>query len=373
MKINKLIGQHMMMGLSGHTLTADERDFIVDNNISGVVLFSRNLSEPEQVRELCLEIHELRNKMESSAPLFVGIDMEGGRVHRLKPPFTQWPALKKLGDIDNATVTFHFAYRMGLELAAAGINLNFAPCLDVFSNPKNTVIGDRSISSNPEIVGKHASALVRGYVKAGIVPCLKHFPGHGNTLIDSHEDLPRETSDRKRLDSLELIPFRKGFRARAEMVMTSHILFEQLDPEWPVTLSSVFLKDMLREEFRYKGLIISDDLDMKALTKNFSKEDIPVRAIAAGVDLLMYCNEPDSPGIAMDALINAVAQGTLSRHELEASHNRILHMKQNFIWDFEVPSFADSAKIIGNSEHARIAKEISEGHAPDGLIERESA
>jgi beta-N-acetylhexosaminidase len=367
--VNKTIGQHMIIGVSGHTLTADEKKFIVDNNIGGVVLFARNVAEPKQVHDLCAEIQSLRHQTVDKVPLFIGIDMEGGRVARLKPPFTQWPPLKVLGDLDNATVSFHFSNKMGLELQAVGINLDFAPCVDVFSNPKNTVIGDRSISSDPELVAKHASALVRGYIKSNIISCAKHFPGHGNTLLDSHEALPVEEADLARLESLELIPFKRSFKARVDMVMTSHILFKKIDPEWPVTLSETFLKKILREQYRYRGLIISDDLDMKALAKNYDRKLIPVKAMQAGVDILLYCNEPASPPSAIEALVEAVAQGQLKKADLEASYKHILSLKKEKITHPDPVPMDEATKIIGNPDHLRIAQALAKGEVPAGLIE----
>src|SRR3989344_3991019 len=152
MGLRELIGQHMLIGVSGATLTASEKSFIINNNISGVVLFARNCIEPKQIRDLCAEIQSLRHQMKDKAPLFVSIDMEGGRVHRLKPPFTKWPALREIGKIDSTSVAFRFAQAMGDELKAVGINFDYAPCLDIFSNPANTVIGDRALSSQPEPV-----------------------------------------------------------------------------------------------------------------------------------------------------------------------------------------------------------------------------
>jgi beta-N-acetylhexosaminidase len=150
-------------------------------------------------------------------------------VARLKEPFTRWPALKKIGDLDSPSVAFNFALGMGQELKAVGINFDFAPCVDVFTNPANKVIGDRSISSDPELVAKMASALVRGYMKAEVITCAKHFPGHGNTLLDSHEELPIEEVGLERLHQIELIPFKKAFRSRVDSVMISHILFKSID------------------------------------------------------------------------------------------------------------------------------------------------
>jgi len=190
--VNTDIGQLFFIGLEGPALTSKEADFIVKNNIGGVTLFGRNLKTPIELHKLCSDLHNLKSRMPAKAPLFIAIDMEGGRVHRLKAPFTQWPSLGKVAALDSTSVAFKFANMMGIELKAMGINLDFAPCVDVLTNPKNILIGDRSLGEDPEYVAKMASALVRGYIKAGIVTCAKHFPGHGNTIIDSHEDLPVE-------------------------------------------------------------------------------------------------------------------------------------------------------------------------------------
>lgn len=367
--MNQLIGQHMLIGVSGASLTADEKKFIIENNISGVVLFARNCKEPRQIRDLCAELQSLRHQMSDKAPLFIGIDMEGGRVHRLKPPFTQWPPLKNIGDLDAPTVAFHFAQRMGRELMAIGINLDFAPCIDVFSNPANTVIGDRAISSDPHQVEKMASALIRGYIKSGILSCAKHFPGHGNTLIDSHEELPIEEADLRRLNEVELVPFRKALRSRVDMVMTAHILFKNIDPKWPVTMSEFFLKKLIREEMKYKGLIITDDLDMKAMAKHYPKEQIPVYAMQAGADLLLYCNEPDSPPAAIDGLISAVAQGQIKKTDLEATHKRILDVKKLKLLMPDPMPIEEALEIIGCEDHMNLADSIRQLKMPQGLID----
>ncbi|HPI40446.1 MAG TPA: beta-N-acetylhexosaminidase [Pseudobdellovibrionaceae bacterium] len=365
--LNQIIGQHLIVGVSGFVLTADEKDFLIQNNIGGVILFQRNFQNPKQIYDLCAEIQGLSLKTKDKIPFFIGIDMEGGRVQRLKAPFTQWPAVQNLGKLDNPMLSFSFAHRMGLELHSVGINLNFAPCADVLTNPKNQVIGDRALSDKVEVVDKHISALVRGYIKAGVLPCVKHFPGHGNTLLDSHEQLPVEDFDLSRLESLELIPFKKAFRSRVDMVMTAHIQFPKIDPEWPVTLSQVFLQDILRKNLRYRGLIFSDDLDMKALRNHYGVEEIPVRALQAGVDLLLYCNEPQSPLVALDAITNAVAQSKLSRTELEASYKRIVDYKKEKLKPSEALSFQEASKFVGHPEHLKIAEAIKEGRIPEGL------
>jgi beta-N-acetylhexosaminidase len=356
-----IVGQHFLIGVSGHTLTNDEKKFIVENNISGVVLFGRNCSEPKQIRDLCAEIQSLRHQMIEKTPLYVAIDMEGGRVARLKKPFTQWPALKKLGDLDSPTTSFSFAQAMGAELKAVGINLDFAPCLDVFSNPKNTVIGDRSVSVDPEMVAKHATALIRGYFKSEVIPCGKHFPGHGDTVIDSHEDLPIEQSDWERLQSLELIPFVKSFKSKMDLLMTAHIHFPKIDNEWPVTLSEIFLKQILRDKMNYEGLVITDDLDMKALAKHYDRTQIPVRALQAGCDLLLYCNEPESPPRAIESILKALKDGQLKESDLNNTYSKILAMKKQNIPNPDPAPWNEAQSLIGHPDHLKLSLSILKG------------
>jgi beta-N-acetylhexosaminidase len=368
MKLNEIVGQLTLIGISGHTLTAQEKKFIIENNISGVVLFARNVAEPKQIFDLCNEIQSLRHQMADKAPLFIGIDMEGGRVHRLKTPFTQWPALKTVGDLDAPTVAYQFALQMGLELMSVGINLDFAPCVDIFNNPKNTVIGDRAVSTDYLMVEKMTSALVRGYSKSGIFSCAKHFPGHGYTVIDSHEELPIEPFDLKRLHDVELVPFKKAFRSKVDMVMTGHISFPNIDPKWPVTLSELFLKKMIKDEFRYRGLIITDDLDMKAMAKHYDKGEIPVRSLEAGADLLLYCNEPDSPPVAIESVVQAVATGRLQKSDLETTHAKVLAAKKEKPGMVNALSFNEAMDVVGHKEHQYLADCLRKKIMPEGII-----
>lgn len=362
------LGQLFFVGIQGTSLLPEESSFIAKNNIGGVVLFARNIESPQQVHKLCSEIQALRSQQKDKAPLFIGIDMEGGRVARLKAPFTQWPPLKKLGDLDSTSVAFKFAFDMGSELKAVGINLDFAPCVDVLTNPKNSVIGDRAISSDPEKVAKISSAIVRGYIKSNVLPCAKHFPGHGNTFIDSHEELPIEEASLEELEKASLIPFKKAFRARLDMVMTAHIKFTKIDPDFPVTLSKKFLQEMLRGQMRYRNLIISDDLDMKALAKYHSVEDIPVMALGAGCDILLYCNEPAHPPIALEAVKKAFNDGKLPAAPLEESLKRVLTLKRERLLQPVPPPFHEASKIIGHPDHLKLSKAIAEGIIPDELL-----
>jgi beta-N-acetylhexosaminidase len=368
--IKEAIGGHVCIGISGLSVTEEEKKFIIENNIAGVTLFSRNVKDPRQVFELTQELHALGAQTKAKAPFVVAIDMEGGRVARLKNPFTEWPPLKRYGDLDSPTVSFLGYQSLGAELAAVGINVDFAPSLDVFNNPKNQIIGDRSIGTEPELVAKHGSALIRGLLKSGVLPCVKHFPGHGHTVIDSHEELPIEEATLEQLRSVELIPFKKAFKSKAQLVMTAHIRFKNIDPDWPVTLSKKFLNDILRDELRFNGLIITDDLDMKAMTNHYSKDQIPVQALLAGADLLLYCNEPESQKIAVEAIEKAVKDGVISAAQLEASYRRNLEFRSQNIKCYLGLSWEKSQKLVGHPDHIALSDAIKKGAVPASIINK---
>lgn len=367
------IGQHLIVGIEGTQLTADEKEFLTKYNIGGVILFARNLESPEQIHALTTELHSIRLNTKDKTPMFIGIDMEGGRVHRLKAPFTKWPPLARIGDIGSSSLAFRFALHMGEEMRAFGINLDFAPCLDILMNPKNEVIGDRSLSTNPEVVTQLSSALVRGYIKANVVPCAKHFPGHGSVEVDSHFDLPISDETLKSLDdSQSLEPFKKVFKSRCELVMTAHIQFKKIDPQWPVTLSATFLQQILRDVMRYRGLIITDDLDMKALAKHFPKEQIPVQALLAGANILLYCNDFKSPPKALNAIAKAIKDKTLPLTLIEKNYSSILSFKKKHLAaPYEPFPLPKALEIINNPIHKEFAEAVNTGNVEKFLQDNE--
>lgn len=362
------LGQLFTIGIQGTSLSEDEKKFLVESNIGGVCLFARNVESPQQIHNLCSEIQALRNQLPGKHPFLISIDMEGGRVHRLKPPFTQWPALEKLGKLDSTSLAFKFALMMGEELKSVGINLDWAPCMDILTNPDNPVIGDRAIASDSDMVSKISSALVRGYIKSGVIPCGKHYPGHGNTMVDSHEELPIEETTLEDLLKNELQPFKKAFRARLELIMTGHILFKNIDPENPVTFSKKFLKDILRDQLRYRHLIVSDDLDMKALANHHKTEDIPVRALQAGCDHILYCNDPNTPKVGYEAVLKAFDDGKLDKSEIEAKLKLTDTLKQEHLGNIEILAFDDAKKFIGHPDHLKLSKAIEDGRVPEELL-----
>lgn len=364
--LRKLIGQTFIIGISGTSLTSEEKKFIVDNNIGGVVLFSRNIEDPKQLHSLCAEIQSLHHQSPDKAPLFISIDMEGGRVARLKAPYTQWPPVKNLGDMDSPSLAFKFAQAMGDELFATGINLDFAPCVDTLTNEANELIGDRSFGSDPDLVGRLGSALVRGYLKSNIIACAKHFPGHGNTIIDSHEDLPVDETTIDVLESREILAFKKAFRARVDMVMTAHILYKNVDPDWPATLSSKFLKELLPRT-GYKKIIVTDDLDMKALTNHYDRDFIPVKAYQAGATMALYCNDPESHAIGLDAVEKALTDGDIKMEDMEHNKKLVLDVKKQRIKNIDLVEFEEATKIIGHPDHLQLSKAILEQEIPPDI------
>jgi beta-N-acetylhexosaminidase len=370
-ELRQKIGQTFVIGFHGTEPSADVKKFITENNIGGIILFTRNIESPVQIAELNNELQSLTVKR-ADAPinaqqLIISVDMEGGRVARLKAPFTQWPPMQILGEIGSAALGFKFAETMGKELAAVGFNLDFSPCVDILTNPKNTVIGDRAFGTEPEIVAKMSSALVRGFIKAGIIPCVKHFPGHGDTLIDSHDDLPVVHHDLSRLEQIEFIPFKKSFRARADLLMTAHLVLEKVDPGVPATLSTKVLQDILRGKISYRGVIMTDDMEMKAITKNFKVADAAVRSVLAGCNSLLYCHDLPIHQEALEALVKAVSDGKIPMEMIEKNYQMMLNLKKEHLKPYKAVDVTNMIKDIGHPDHVTLSKQIAKREIPAGL------
>lgn len=281
-------GQLLFVGFEGLAIPPELGKQIRAGRIGGVVLFRRNIGEPEQVRTLIRQLHELAP---ADAPLTVAIDQEGGRVQRLRDPWTEWPPMRTLG-AGPVEQTAAFGQALALELLDVGIDLDFAPVVDVDSNPQNPVIGDRSFAADPATVSRHASAFIEAMQSAGIACCAKHFPGHGDTELDSHLALPRLNHDRERLDRIELPPFRAAIAAGVASIMTAHVLFPKLDRKRPATLSPTVM-GILRDQLGYDGLVFSDDVEMKAVADHFSVEQRSLGVLEAGVDVILACSQAD--------------------------------------------------------------------------------
>jgi len=290
-------GQALVIGFAGTEVPPMIREALAAGQLGGLILFKRNIESAAQVHEL---LSGLRYPAE--LPPLLAVDQEGGRVARLRDPVVTLPPMRALGETATEAQLRDTGETLGRQLAALGFTMDFAPVLDVDSNPANPVIGDRAFGPTPESVIARALPFAAGLRAGGVLPCGKHFPGHGDTDVDSHLALPRLTHERGRLDAVELAPFRAAVAAGLEALMTAHVLFDALDPELPATLSRTVLQGLLREELGYEGLIISDDLEMKAVADRWGVADSAVRAIDAGCDTLLVCSDVDAAFEAREAL-----------------------------------------------------------------------
>ena len=301
------LGELFITGFDGKTLSDETSAFFSQARIGGVILFSQNYESPEQVAELTNSIQDCRHEL----PLWMSVDHEGGKVQRFREPFAHIPLARKIALANSPKLSFEIYEGAARELKSVGINVNYCPVADIDTNPDNPVIGERAYGDNDEVVSKLVSSALRGHLVAGVQPCVKHFPGHGDTREDSHFHLPRVDTPLETLREREFRPFVKAFKARCPMVMTAHIINPNLDPDRPATLSSRTLREILREELRYTRLILSDDMEMKAIADNFGHEEAPRLALQAGCDLLIYRSE-GAARRAYEALSRALESGELA-------------------------------------------------------------
>ncbi|MFH8519366.1 glycoside hydrolase family 3 protein [Streptomyces gelaticus] len=293
----------------------------VDEGLASVALFGRNIRTPEQVAALTAQLRAERED------ILVAIDEEGGDVTRLEVRTgSSFPGNLALGHVDDLGLTRAVAQELGRRLAECGVNLNWAPSADVNSNPGNPVIGVRSFGADTQLVARHTAAYVEGLQAAGVAACTKHFPGHGDTAIDSHHALPRIDVDLETLHARELVPFRAAIAAGTKCVMSAHILLPALDPDHPATVSPRILTGLLREELGYDGLIITDAVEMQAIAATYGIEHGSVLAIAAGADALCVGGGLKDDGTVLrlrDALVRAVRSGELAEERLADAAARV--------------------------------------------------
>lgn len=311
------LGRLLIVGIPAPELDAATRDFLAEVQPGGVILFRRNIpSSLQELQALVADLHRLAWR-----PL-VSIDHEGGRVMRLGEPFTQFPPMACLGQQGDEDLARAVGLAMGRELATAGFDLVFAPVLDVASRADNPVIGDRALSADPHRVARLGIALARGLAEGGVLPCGKHFPGHGDTAADSHVTLPRVEADRAVLEARELVPFIAAAQAKLPALMTAHVVYPAWDPHRPATLSPRILRAVLREQLRYRGLLVSDDLEMAAIAQGNDLGEAALRALEAGVDGLLVCQTTEAARTVHRALQRAWERGRLGPELLAAPWQR---------------------------------------------------
>jgi beta-N-acetylhexosaminidase len=339
--LSVLAGQVLIVGFPAGTLPDTLRDLAGRGALGGFILFRRNLTralapdhagvtqlEQLPLAEIAAQHAALIAACPSELPPIIAIDQEGGRVARLKAPVLELPPMRVLGMLGDEAVTFSAGRILGTQLKALGVSLDFAPVLDVDSNPQNPVIGDRSFSADPEAVARHGAAFARGLQAAGVAACGKHFPGHGDTDLDSHLALPRVGHPIDRLQAIELLPFERAHQACAS-IMTAHVVFDALDPDRPATLSPSALS-LLRERFGYRGLIVSDDLEMRAIADHHGVGDSACGAIASGCDALIVGSKPELTLEVHRALVGRAERDDAFRARLTEAAARCRQLRETY-------------------------------------------
>lgn len=355
------IGQLLIGSMPGTAVPVELRSLAKEFDLGGVIFFSRNIEAPEQVVELAAESEALGRLM----PAWVSVDQEGGRVARLKAPFTKWPPMATLGRAGQAAdaLAGRFAKALAAELRAVGITLDYAPVLDIHTNPSNPVIGDRALAENADDVARLGRVIIRALQEAGLAACGKHFPGHGDTSTDSHLELPLVEHPPDRLRAVEFAPFRAAVEERVAFIMTAHVLVSSIDETQPASLSPAIVQALLRDELRYDGVILSDDLEMKAVSAKYAVPDAAVEAIRAGCDAVLVCSgDVDLQGRTLEALVRAAESGQIPAKRLDDALIRLKRVKERFLMGERLrPSSRLQAlrAVLGREEHQLVAAEMA--------------
>lgn len=352
--LRRHVGRLAIVGFDGHTVPNDLRQVIADFDLGGVIYFARNIGTPVQVAELSREVSALAHDW----PFWISVDQEGGRVARLQAPFTKWPPAMTLGRSGDEALTSRFAAALAAELRAVGINLDYTPVLDVHTNPSNPVIGDRAFAPRAEDVARLGAVVIDVLQRAGVAACGKHFPGHGDTSVDSHEALPVVEHDRRRLNAVELVPFRRAVAARVAMIMTAHVLVPAVDEHRVASFSPIIVNEWLKQALGYDGVVVSDDLGMKAVSATTPLPDAAVAAVQAGCDALLLCNSTiDEQVMALEALIRAAESGDITATRLDDAMKRQQAVKG--LMREVAPLPPPSLDHIGCLEHQVVAGEMA--------------
>jgi beta-N-acetylhexosaminidase len=323
MTLEEKIGQMVIVGFDGYTIDDSVRAMIQDYHVSGFILYGRNVESSSQLLELINSLKR-ENAKNNKFPLFISVDEEGGRISRMPQEFKNLPSNRTIGQINNEELSYKVGRIIAEKTRIFGFNMNFAPVLDIDSNPENPVIGDRSFGSDEKIVSKLGVQTMKGLQSGGVIPVVKHFPGHGDTSVDSHIGLPSVNSDFERLMSFELIPFKEAIINGVDVVMTAHILLPEIDSRNPASLSEKLIADILRKQLKFDGVVVTDDITMGAISKIYSLGEAALKSVLAGTDIILISHEYDNMISVLDALRDAADSGILSQDRIDESLYRIL-------------------------------------------------
>jgi beta-N-acetylhexosaminidase len=338
---------HLLLGFPGEEISLELSSMLRDG-LAGVAIYPRNFRSPEQLRALTTALRGA-----ARAPILIGIDQEGGAKFSLPEPFTQWPSPDVLGCIGDAALVAEVAQAIALELAAVGVNTDFAPMLDLAVNPESPVTKGRSFGRDSHEVARLGAAFLRGLAAGGVLGCAKHFPGHGDAMLDPHLDLPIFHGSRERLQREEFVPFAAAIAADAPMIMTAHILLPKIDADLPASLSRCVLQGMLRGDLAFGGIILADDLGMGALSRTYGCGDSAVRTLQAGTDIAMLCHDISLVAPTIEAVSAALQAGQFDSAQWSASDERVNKLRAKLAVA-ETP--APPLNLIGCREHHLLAQ-----------------
>ncbi|MDW0111105.1 beta-N-acetylhexosaminidase [Sporosarcina aquimarina] len=328
MTLDEKLGQLFIAGIDGTDINEASKQLIEQHKIGGVIFYANNVDTPDQTVQF---VNSLKAANQGNPlPLFTSIDQEGGRVARLPKQVAKIPTGAAIGKTNDPDYAFNIGTALGKQLQQFGFNMDFAPVLDVNSNPNNPVIGDRSYSADPDVVSQLTIQTMKGIEKQHVIPVVKHFPGHGDTSVDSHLELPKVNKTLQQLEQLELIPFKSAIEADADVIMVAHILLPQLDETYPASMSEPIITSLLRKQLGYKGVIMTDDMTMKAITNHYGLADAAVHSIKAGSDVVLIAHDPAKTVAAIDALKAAVASNEITEQRIDESVLRIIQLKQKY-------------------------------------------
>ncbi|MED2974139.1 glycoside hydrolase family 3 protein [Fictibacillus sp. B-59209] len=361
--LKEKIGQLMVFGFEGLTATEEIKHFIQEYRVGSIILFGRNIGNAEDVLKLTTELQHEAKDAQHPFPLLICADQENGAVRRLGEGSTIFPGAMLLGATGKSENAFKTGKATARELKALGINWNLAPVVDVNNNPANPVIGIRSFGEKPEVVSEFGKAFLKGSQEEGVIPTLKHFPGHGDTDIDSHLDLPVIRHTKERLDRVELLPFKEAIENGADVVMTAHVHFPAYEKNEgiPATISKSVITGLLRDDLGFDGVITTDCLEMNAVSKTIGTAQGAVEALKAGVDLLMVSHTYEVQKETLLAVLHAVESGEIDESTIDQAYTRVQRLKESYLnWEHlkTDPLSVQVPEWVGGAEHTRLAQDI---------------